>query len=215
MDDKFKQRMDERFDKVVEQTVRIIKERIEFGIGLTDEPNFIKLLEDVSIKSEIKQCLCDFVAIQRNSSECTKEIEKIASRSKLYNRDTSWAIKDFVYNGYQQYDRAYNKYLALEFGIKYFMYQGGLVGDSRDFCVCHNNIVWSVDEAQEWKTWTPSKGKYPEGYKIQQVDINAVPSYLSYPGYDPLVDAGGYNCRHIIGFISYELAGKYRPDLKK
>jgi hypothetical protein len=90
-----------------------------------------------------------------------------------------------------------------------------VIKDSRDFCVCHNDKVFSVDEAQEWKTWTPSKGKYPEGYTIQQKDINAVPSYLSYPGYDPLVDAGGYNCRHIMGFISDSLAEKLRPDLKK
>jgi hypothetical protein len=88
-----------------------------------------------------------------------------------------------------------------------------VIKDSRDFCVCHNDKVFSVDEAQEWKTWTPSKGKYPEGYTIQQKDINAVPSYLSYPGYDPLVDAGGYNCRHIMGFISDSLAEKLRPDL--
>lgn len=215
MADQLKQQMDDRFDEVVKQTVLNIKERIESGIGLTDEPNFIRLLEDVAIKSEIKNCLCDFVAPQGDSNNCTKEIEKIASRSKLYNRDTFWAIKDLVNNLYKHYDRSYNKYLALEFGMKYFMYQGGLIRDSRDFCACHNNKVWSVDEAQEWKTWTPSKGKYPEGYKIQQKDINAVPSYLSYLGYDPLVDAGGYNCRHIIGFISDELAVKYRPDLIK
>lgn len=36
---------------------------------------------------------------------------------------------------------------------------------------------------------------------------------MSYPGYDPLVDAGGYNCRHIIGFIAEEYAKKLRPDL--
>ncbi len=215
MDDQFKQRMADRFDKVVEQTELNIKERIESGIGFTDEPNFIKLLEDESIKSEVKKCLCDSVAPQRNSSDCTKEILKIASRSKLYNRDTFWPIKDLLYNVYQHYDRLYNKYLALEFGMKFFVYRGGLVGDSRDFCVCHNDMVWSVDEVQEWKTWTPSKGKYPIGYLIQQKDINAVPTYLSYHGYDPLVDAGGYNCRHALGFISDDLAVKLRPDLKK
>jgi len=38
---------------------------------------------------------------------------------------------------------------------------------------------------------------------------------MAYPGYDPLVDRGGYNCRHQLSFISDELAFKLRPDLKK
>jgi hypothetical protein len=42
---------------------------------------------------------------------------------------------------------------------------------------------------------------------------DVTPGYMNYPGYDPLVDRGGYNCRHIIGWIPDELAFKYRPEL--
>jgi hypothetical protein len=41
-----------------------------------------------------------------------------------------------------------------------------------------------------------------------------VPSYLGYAGYQPLIDFGGYRCRHGIGWISDELAQDLRPDLK-
>jgi hypothetical protein len=122
--------------------------------------------------------------------------------------------KRYAYDLYQQYDRSYNTSLADEFGMNYFLYQGGLIEDSRDFCVCHNNKVWSREEAADWDTWKPYMGDYPEGYEIKQKNIYEIPSYLGYPGYQPLIDAGGYRCRHSISFISDELALDLRPDLK-
>ena len=121
----------------------------------------------------------------------------------------------YTYDLYQQYDAAYNMALGNEFGFKYFIYQGGLIDDSRDFCVAHNNKVWSVDEMQTWAEWTPSDGEYPEGYEVKQKDIYDVPSYLGYPGYDPGLNRGGYHCRHALGWINDKLAFKMRPELKK
>jgi hypothetical protein len=99
--------------------------------------------------------------------------------------------------------------------MRYFIYQGGLINDSRDFCAAHNNKVWYYKEAFYWGEWTPSKGEYPSGYEIKQIDIYKVPSYLNYPDYDPLIDRGGYNCRHSLGWISEDMAFVLRPELKK
>jgi hypothetical protein len=114
---------------------------------------------------------------------------------------------------YQLYDAAYNSTLAQEFDMNYFIYQGGLIKDSRDFCAAHNNKVFSREEAADWVNWVPSMGDYPAGYEIKQKDTSH-PSYMDYPGYTPLVDRGGYNCRHMLGWISDELAFDLRPDLK-
>jgi hypothetical protein len=57
-------------------------------------------------------------------------------------------------------------------------------------------------------------GEYPAGYEVKVKMVSEVPSYMNYPGYDPLVDRGGYNCRHQLGYISEELAYKLRPELK-
>jgi hypothetical protein len=127
-------------------------------------------------------------------------------------------FRRYAYDTYQQYDSSYNKKLGEEFDMKYFIYQGGLVIDSRDFCVCHNGKVYSVEESELWKTWTPDQCDYPEGHPMQSKEgtkypPDVVPGYMNYPGYDPLVDRGGYNCRHIIGWIPDELAFKYRPEL--
>jgi hypothetical protein len=121
----------------------------------------------------------------------------------------------FVYDTYQQYDASYNKKMAEEFGMKYFVYQGGIVKDSRDFCVCHNDKVFSIEESELWKTWTPSDcSEYPDGWPKAK-DLSVHPSYMDYPGYDPLVDRGGYSCRHGLAFVPDELAFKLRPDLKE
>jgi hypothetical protein len=138
--------------------------------------------------------------------------DQIASNSKLYNEDLNRPINDLTYNIYHQYDRAYNIMLSREFGMKYFIYQGGLIGDSRDFCVAHNNKVFSINEAKEWRNWIPRYGKYPEGYKIKAEDLHSVPSYIKYRGYDPLIDGGGYNCRHSLGFISDKMALRMRGE---
>jgi hypothetical protein len=118
-----------------------------------------------------------------------------------------------AFDVFQQYDAAYNKQIADDFEMKYFIYQGGLVEDSRDFCIEHNDRVWSVDEAKEWGTWTPAKALFLD--EVKQKDPYKIPSYLDYPGYQPLIDRGGYNCRHVIAYISDELAYKMRPDLKE
>ena len=120
----------------------------------------------------------------------------------------------FAYDIYQQYDAAINLMLGNEMGFKYFIYQGGLIEDSRDFCAAHNNKVWSVLESEIWGEWTPSQGEYPVGYEVKAKDIYSVPSYLGYAGYDPLIDRGGYNCRHAMGWISDDIALKMRPNLK-
>ena len=125
-------------------------------------------------------------------------------------------MKRYAHDLYMQYDRAYATSVAEEVGMKYFYYIGGIIEDSRDFCVAHNGKVWTTEEAAKWKDWTPAMGKYPEGYKIKQKNHNAVPSYIAeYDGYQPLIHCGGFNCRHHISYIMQELAEEMRPDLVK
>jgi len=114
-----------------------------------------------------------------------------------------------------QYDSAYSTALAEETGLKYFMYMGSLVKDSRDFCVAHAGKIFTREDAEKWRTWTPEKGEYPEGYQVKQRDTSAVPSYLNYPGYDPLLDRGGYRCRHFLSWLNTSIAERMLKAQKK
>jgi hypothetical protein len=154
------------------------------------------------------------VTSQINMKEFIGVIKEYVNGTDVKSGVLDRQFQRFTYDTYQQYDAAYNKKLAEEFDMKYFVYQGGLIKDSRDFCAAHNDKVWSVEETEDWRTWTPAKGQYPAGWEVKAKDMNSVPSYIDYPEYDPLVDRGGYNCRHIIGYIPDNLAFRLRPDLK-
>lgn len=203
----------ETFEKIT----RGARELITLKLGIRTD----KLIEGGNLKSALrikaetlKQLLSRAVSSQMRMKDFISAIrENIIGSEKSGVIDRQF--QQFAYDTYQQYDAAYNKKLSEEFDMRYFIYQGGLVVDSRDFCVCHEGNVYTTKESEEWKEWTPSMGIYPEGYEIKQKDVNARPSYMKYEGYDPLVDRGGYNCRHIIAYISEEYAFKLRPELKK
>jgi hypothetical protein len=205
----------QQFVKIVDKTKEIMKTKINLDTHYFFHSNLLKpIFESSSILTEFKYIITKYVTSQKDMKDCVKEIKDIMTSYNLYNRDMEWDTKDLAYNFYQQYDAAYNMCLGLSFGFRFFIYQGGLISDSRDFCAAHNNKVWYYKEAFRWGEWTPSKGEYPSGYEIKQKDINTVPPYLDYPAYDPLIDRGGFNCRHALGWIDEKMAYNMRPDLK-
>lgn len=203
-----------RFDKVVEAAKEITDLRFGLKGGKFVRGGTLETLFSEFGSTEVKNIMSKAVSGNMNKKDFLIQMRGFVTGTddKAGISERKW--KQFAYDVYQQHDAAYNKKLAEEFDMKYFIYQGGLIKDSRDFCVAHNNKVWTTKEAEEWKEWTPSKGEYPEGYEVKAKDVYAVPSYMDYPGYDPLVDRGGYNCRHQLGYITEELAYKLRPDLK-
>lgn len=203
-----------KFEQIIESTRVITELRIGLREGkmvrggtfmsmLNVDPADMQKLMSKAVSSQMN--MKDFIKIIKENINGSEE--KIGSLERQFNR--------FTYDTYQQYDAAYNKKLAEEFDFKYFIYQGGLVKDSRDFCVCHNGKVFSKEEAETWKEWKPDDCDYPAGYEIKAKDPSIHPSYMDYPEYDPLIDRGGYNCRHVLGYMPDELAFKYRPELAK
>jgi hypothetical protein len=205
-----------KFVIVVAKTEELMKSKIAHDTHYFLYSDLLRpVFENSSVLTEIKEIITKSVLSNLDSSKCEKDITAIISNSNLYIRDMYWDIKDLVFNFYQQYNAAYNMFLGFSFGFSFFMYQGGLITDSRDFCVAHNNKVWSVQEAMSWGKWTPLKGNYPLGYEIKEKDLNGIPAYLNYVDYYPLIDRGGFNCRHSLGWISDETAFDSRPELKK
>jgi hypothetical protein len=202
-----------KFAKMVEKT----KSLTELRLGLVDGKmvrggNIANILESSTNMASIKQMMLRAITSNMNMSDFTKSLKVELLGEKGETGKLERQFNRYAYDVYQQYDASYNKSLADEFDLKYFVYQGGLVEDSRDFCREHNDHVYTTEEAQtEWPTWTPAKSVNIDTFK--QKDIYAHPGYMDYEGYDPLVDRGGYNCRHILSYISKGLAIKLRPEL--
>lgn len=96
---------------------------------------------------------------------------------------------------YSQYQRVGADKVRQELGLRFAIYQGGVMDDTRDWCKKHNNQVLHESEIQSWanEEW---EGK-PE------------------TGYNPIYDLGGYNCKHRLDWISDELAFRLRPELRE
>ena len=204
-----------RFDKVIEGAKEITDLRFGLKGGKFVRGGPIESIISEFGSTEVKQIMSKAVSGNMDKREFMKQMRDFVTGTEETPGISERKWKQFAYDIYQQYDATYNKKIADEFGMKYFIYQGGLIDDSRDFCRAHNNKVWTTEEAQTWATWTPSQGEYPAGYPMTSKKPDEVPSYLGYPGYDPFQDRGGYNCRHQLGYISEELAFKLRPELEK
>lgn len=203
------------FDNIITKS----KKLIDLKIGLEGDKVFKGGWLDAYFNSgnlgaELKQITSQAVTSQMNM----KDYVKILKEKIVGTTDKTGALERqfnmYAYDLYQQYDAAYNLTVGNKLGFNYFIYQGGLIADSRDFCAAHDGKVWSREEAQTWKDWTPAQGEYPAGYEVKAKDLYSVPSYFQ-PGYDPLINRGGYHCRHSLGWIPDEIAVQMRPDLKE
>ena len=201
------------FEAVLTNAKKLMDARLGIDYSLSKGPRVVRgsylysILKDTGV-TEFKQLMLKGVTAQIPIKDFIASIkENIVGGEEKYGSLTR-KLRMYTYDLYQQYDSAYNVKLAQEFGLTWFVYQGGLVEDTRDFCREHNNHVYSIAESEGWKTWTPRDAVNITEFK--QKDLDKVPSYLDYPGYDPLIDRGGYNCRHQLGFIPDELAQKMR-----
>lgn len=99
------------------------------------------------------------------------------------------------YDLFARIDRAANLVYADRLGLDYAIYSGTVKDTTRDWCEKHVNQVFSRKEIDAWKgqSWA---GKITIGY-------------------DPYLDAGGFNCRHHWSFISDTVAEHLRPELKQ
>jgi len=92
---------------------------------------------------------------------------------------------------YAQNDRALTKHYADELGLDKFIFQGGLMNNTRDFCRQRNNGIFTRKEIEAW-----SKLSWEGKSKV----------------YDPFLDVGGYRCKHCLDPVSDELAAEIERE---
>lgn len=186
---------------------------INFRLGLTDDGEIIKggyvfnLYNDVTVVtyitqavykgmvsgaalSDLKTTLKDDVIGEteslpdENTPKGEPESRKIqVSKNGLLGKVYSPVANDV----FTQVDRTSSTVIANATDLKYFIYGGTIVKNSRGFCIERCNKAYSTDDAKDW--------------------INASPGPIAVDPetYDPVISMGGINCRHSPLFISSEL----------
>lgn len=96
-----------------------------------------------------------------------------------------------AYDAFQQADRQIHNDVAIGLKLNHALYAGTIMTTTRHFCLLRVNKYFTREEIESWSklTW---QGK-------------------STP-YDPYIDCGGYNCIHILSWVSKELFDRAKND---
>ena len=144
-------------------------------------------LANLGKMSALRQLFHDYI-IQSISSG--QKINLFIKNAKPLFKSTGNDKSDFAkyyaryaYDSVQQATNSIALYIANKRGLNRFLYEGGLVKESRPFCREHAGNIYTRADAKAFNeiTW---KGK------IEGVDF--------------LVVAGGYNCQHFISWLPNE-----------
>jgi hypothetical protein len=93
-------------------------------------------------------------------------------------------------------DRSNSLVYANELELQSFYYGGGLLTSSRGFCISKNGKIFSRAEAEKWKDSTFITSMY--GKNITD--------------YDPLINMGGYGCKHTPDWITQDIAKELKGE---
>jgi hypothetical protein len=188
-----------RFDSVNKEVKTFMSKRI----GLNSKSEVVKdgyldrLIKDEALKNKIKDGIIKGITNKTPVAQVVKKLEKIIVGSPDVEGGLVKHFNQHMNDTYNQFDRTTSKMFAEKLDLRFFIYQGGKIKTSRPFCIKHDNKCYTVQEAEKWKSQIGDK----DGPIADKND------------YNPLVDCGGYNCRHSLDFISNSLAKRYRPDL--
>ena len=102
--------------------------------------------------------------------------------------------RNYAYDTYQKVDRLNQDTFASELGLRYFIWAGGLVGNSRPLCIkCNGKILDKV---------TYGKLKFSDLKMSLRDGLDET--------WKPLLDLGQYGCRHTKNYIADSVANQLK-----
>jgi hypothetical protein len=126
------------------------RQTVELLVGEGFKTNFVNVIRDTMIES-VSSARSFTEMVQALSTQIqgvpviNPEGERIISQSQLLN----WN-KQVAHDRFAMTDRAYVQTASDEFGVNWFKYVGGLIEDSREFCVDRNGKIYHRSEIEDW-----------------------------------------------------------------
>lgn len=199
--------LDESGLKQASQSMKAVETSLLTDLGISSTgsilPNsyFADVVMDTSIKRIFRAGLLKF-GTQKTMSAADKKILEayIKGDTKSMGLFESFYSKadrsgGNIFDNYQRADRLAQDRFSSELGIQAWLYVGGLIDTSRDFCTQRNGKVFLADEIEAWK----------------QVSFEGKPK----TGYDPRIDCGGYKCRHTLSGLGNGTAMRMDNSIKE
>lgn len=148
---------------------------------------------DKRLNLELKELVTKAITGGASLRQMKDELKQFVSGGDGKKGKLTANYNTFIFDTYAQIDRLQTGLYAEALGLKAFRYAGGKIKTTRTFCCQRNNLIFTTEEAEKWAS-LEFQGK-------------PIP-------YNPLIDLGGYNCRHTKQFISNIRAAALRDDLK-
>lgn len=153
-------------------------------------------------REEVKKMVAKAVAAGIPMAKLRKALQVKVAGTKATTGVLGRTLGGFVLDAYQVADAVTNREFAKRLDLKYFIYSGGLIETSREFCRKRNGKVFTTEEAEKWD----EDSTLPRTKEERDSGVVA--------DYNPLEDRGRWNCRHRILYIPEEEAFRRRPELR-
>ncbi len=191
-----------RFSQIFKDVYDVMKSRLGItGKTTTPDGYLDRLIRNVPLRDQVKQLTFKAISGNMTIKNFTESLGTTVAGGEGIDGSLTKYYKGFAYDVYQQYDRATNDQFAKRLDLTYFIYSGGLIETSRDFCIKRNNQVFTTEDAANW---------------INDPDLPMTAAERksgTVTNYIPTIDCGRWNCRHMIRYIPESLAKKLQPDL--
>lgn len=156
-----------------------------------------RLAEAPEVRNKLKNYVINQVSVKTNLKDFQKGFKDlvIGNSSRGITGSLVKYHSQFSYDTFSQFAQLSDNYYADQLGLNYFIYEGTLIKTSRCFCIKRAGKVFNVEDTQQWKN---------------------DPHLLGDPNtYAPMVERGRWNCRHLMRFVSKELAIDMGYDKKQ
>ena len=160
----------------------IIKDSFLYRLGRSD-----------MVREQIKQYLLSSIATKQSLTAIQKGFSSVIKGNAQVDGALLGYWNNYAYDAFSKAREVDNLHFKDEIGLKHFVYQGGLIKTSRDFCRKKNGKVFSEDEAR--KNWPNDPDLIDKKHKSK---------------YNPILDRGRYNCRHFLMWISEDMANELK-----
>ena len=121
---------------------------------------------------------------QANFNEFRSGLLQMFNNDERDGQILNW-VKQVTNDRFAGADRNYTVAIGNELGLEFVQYVGGLLQDSRDFCIERDKKYYHINEVYKWGDISQWQGRY------RNTTPDNITQWL-----------GGYNCKHSIAFVS-------------
>ena len=207
------------FSNVVERDIQSIADRIwrsyfqRIGYDYDNRSFFdgaylLSLVAIPATMEAVRRLIVRAIQIGEAVSDLATALKDLVLRPGKKRGRVQEEILETSGDTFSNFDRDTGMMMSDELELNFAIYQGGIIKTTREFCYVRNDLVFTRDQIAKFGSPADPFGGYVDksiGYFAGKSDP-----------YDPFRDLGGYNCRHMLDWISDELAqqllGEQRSD---